>query len=41
VRNITDDSYVLLNVGAEQRLQIPRDVDRYFGVSLRVGFGGN
>jgi len=36
VRNITDDSYVLLNVGNGQRLQIPRDADRYVGVSLRA-----
>jgi iron complex outermembrane receptor protein len=36
VRNITDDSYVLLNVSNGQRLQIPRDADRYFGVSLRA-----
>ncbi len=36
VRNITDDSYVLLNVQAGQRLQIPRDADRYFGISLRA-----
>lgn len=36
VRNITDESYALLNVGNGQRLQIPRDADRYFGVSLRV-----
>ena len=35
-RNITDDSYVLLNVENGRRLQIPRDADRYFGVSLRV-----
>ncbi len=35
-RNITDNSYVLLNVSAGQRLQIPRDADRYFGVSLRA-----
>jgi iron complex outermembrane receptor protein len=35
-RNIADEGYVLLNVQAGQRLQIPRDVDRYFGVSLRV-----
>ncbi|VVT00078.1 TonB-dependent receptor [Erythrobacter sp. EC-HK427] len=35
-RNITDESYTLLNVGNGQRLQIPRDADRYFGVSLRV-----
>ena len=41
MRNITDESYALLNVGNGQRLQIPRDADRYFGVSLRVGFGGN
>ena len=37
-RNILDDSYVLLNVGAGSRLQIPRDADRYFGVSLRARF---
>ncbi|WP_394731240.1 TonB-dependent receptor [Altererythrobacter sp. GH1-8] len=35
-RNLTDESYALLNVGNGQRLQIPRDADRYFGVSLRV-----
>lgn len=35
-RNITDESYVLLNVSAGQRLQIPRDADRYFGISLRA-----
>ncbi|GAB4477089.1 MAG: TonB-dependent receptor [Erythrobacter tepidarius] len=35
-RNITDNSYVLLNVSNGQRLQIPRDADRYFGVSLRA-----
>ncbi len=35
-RNITDESYALLNVGNGQRLQIPRDADRYFGVSLRA-----
>lgn len=35
-RNITDNSYVLLNVSAGQRLQIPRDADRYFGISLRA-----
>ncbi|ODS59754.1 MAG: TonB-dependent receptor [Erythrobacter sp. SCN 68-10] len=36
VRNITDESYVLLNVENGRRLQIPRDADRYFGVSLRT-----
>ena len=35
-RNITDESYVLLNIEGGRRLQIPRDADRYFGVSLRV-----
>lgn len=35
-RNIADESYVLLNVENGRRLQIPRDADRYFGVSLRV-----
>lgn len=38
VRNITDESYVLLNVSNGQRLQIPRDADRYVGVSLRAKF---
>ncbi|NJM49560.1 MAG: TonB-dependent receptor [Sphingomonadales bacterium] len=33
-RNIGDSSYALLNVGNGQRYQIPRDADRYFGVSL-------
>ena len=33
-RNIGDKSYALLNVGNGQRYQIPRDADRYFGVSL-------
>lgn len=37
-RNITDNSYVLLNVSNGQRLQIPRDADRYFGISLRARF---
>lgn len=35
-RNIADESYVLLNIEGGRRLQIPRDADRYFGVSLRV-----
>ena len=35
-RNITDDSYVLLNLEGGRRLQIPRDADRYFGISLRA-----
>lgn len=33
-RNLTDESYVLLNTSAGQRLHIPRDADRYFGISL-------
>ncbi|MDZ7588796.1 MAG: TonB-dependent receptor [Parasphingorhabdus sp.] len=33
-RNIGDVSYVLLNTNAGQRFQVPRDADRYFGVSL-------
>ncbi len=36
VRNILDDSYVTVNLSNLQRLQIPRDADRYVGVSLRV-----
>ena len=35
MKNITDDSYVLLNTNAGQRLHIPRDADRYVGASLR------
>ncbi len=38
VRNITDESYVLLNTSAGQRLHIPRDADRYAGASFRVNF---
>jgi iron complex outermembrane recepter protein len=38
VRNLTDESYVLLNTSAGQRLHIPRDADRYFGASFRVNF---
>ncbi len=36
VRNIGDTSYVLLNTSNGQRLHIPRDADRYFGVTLRA-----
>ena len=36
IRNVTDESYALLNVSNGQRLQIPRDADRYVGVSLRA-----
>ncbi len=35
-RNLTDESYVLLNTSAGQRLHIPRDADRYFGITLRA-----
>jgi iron complex outermembrane receptor protein len=35
MKNITDESYVLLNTSAGQRLHIPRDADRYMGASLR------
>jgi iron complex outermembrane receptor protein len=38
VRNITDESYVLLNTSAGQRLHIPRDADRYMGASMRFRF---
>ncbi len=34
VRNIADTSYVTLNTGTGLRLHIPRDADRYFGVTL-------
>lgn len=33
-RNIADTSFVTLNTGAGLRLLIPRDADRYFGVTL-------
>jgi iron complex outermembrane recepter protein len=33
-RNLGDTSYVLLNTQAGVRLQIPRDADRYFGVTF-------
>jgi iron complex outermembrane receptor protein len=36
VRNILDASYVLLNTSSGQRLMIPRDADRYAGVTLRA-----
>ena len=36
VRNILDESYVQLNTSNGQRLHIPRDADRYVGVSLRA-----
>lgn len=36
VRNIGDISYILLNTSAGQRLHIPRDADRYFGITLRA-----
>jgi iron complex outermembrane receptor protein len=35
-RNLMDEGYVLLNLEGGRRLQIPRDADRYFGVSLRI-----
>lgn len=38
MRNITDESYVLLNTSAGQRLHIPRDADRYAGASIRFNF---
>jgi iron complex outermembrane receptor protein len=38
VRNVLNDSYVTLNTSGGQRLHIPRDADRYVGVTLRAGF---
>ena len=35
-RNLGDEPYVLLNTTAGQRYHIPRDADRYWGVSLRA-----
>jgi iron complex outermembrane recepter protein len=37
-RNITDKSYILLNTTNFQRLHIPRDADRHFGVNLVAKF---
>ena len=40
-RNLTDQYYTASRVtGAQLRLQVPRDADRYFGVVLRANFGG-
>jgi iron complex outermembrane receptor protein len=36
VRNVFNDSYVTLNTSAGQRLHIPRDADRYVGVTFRA-----
>ena len=38
VRNILDSSFVTLNTSAGQRLHIPRDADRYFGVNFTTSF---
>ncbi len=38
VRNILNDSYVTLNTSNGQRLHIPRDADRYVGVTFRANF---
>lgn len=38
VKNILDDSYVTLNTSNGQRLHIPRDADRYVGVTFRANF---
>lgn len=37
-RNITDKSYLLLNTTNLQRLHIPREADRHFGVNLVAKF---
>jgi iron complex outermembrane recepter protein len=37
-RNLADESYVLLNTSAGQRLHIPRDADRYFGISFTAKY---
>ena len=40
-RNLTDQYYAASRVaGAQVRLQVPRDAERYFGVVLRANFGG-
>ncbi|MFO6445885.1 TonB-dependent receptor [Erythrobacter sp. NE805] len=36
VRNIADESYVVSSVQNKLRMQIPRDADRYVGVTFRV-----
>lgn len=38
IKNILDDSYVTLNTSNGQRLHIPRDADRYVGVTFRANF---
>jgi iron complex outermembrane recepter protein len=37
-RNLGDDSYITLNTGALLRQHIPRDADRYFGVTFAAKF---
>jgi iron complex outermembrane receptor protein len=45
VRNLTDQSYATLitpgGPGGSFRYLLPRDVDRYFGIDLRVNFGAH
>ncbi len=41
VRNITDKAFTQLGGANGERLQIPRDADRYFGVTLNFNYGGN
>ena len=36
VRNLLDESYLQLNTSNGQRVHIPRDADRYFGITLRA-----
>ena len=37
-KNLTDESYVTTNSGDGFRFQIPREAERYFGVSARASF---
>jgi iron complex outermembrane receptor protein len=37
-RNLADESYVLLNTSAGQRLHIPRDADRYYGITFSAKY---
>jgi iron complex outermembrane receptor protein len=37
-KNLTDESYVTTYSGDNFRYQIPRDAERYFGVSFKARF---
>jgi iron complex outermembrane recepter protein len=37
-RNLADESFVLLNTSAGQRLHIPREADRYYGITFSAKY---